>query len=105
MAERPDLRRRAAAEGIGAFALVFAGCGAIVTDAVHAGVLGAVGVSFFALIMAMVYAPAISPAPTSTRGNPAFPSPALPGTRGDAYSPPRSSGRSSLPPAARGLAE
>jgi aquaporin NIP len=55
---RPDLRRRAAAEAIGAFALVFAGCGAIVTDAVHAGALGAVGVSlvFGLVIMAMVYA-------------------------------------------------
>ena len=58
MSGRPDLLRRAAAEAIGAFALVFAGCGAIVTDAVHAGVLGAVGVSlvFGLVIMAMVYA-------------------------------------------------
>jgi aquaporin NIP len=58
LSERPDLARRAAAEGIGAFALVFAGCGAIVTDAVHQGVLGAVGVSlvFGLVIMAMVYA-------------------------------------------------
>ncbi|HEY0392182.1 MAG TPA: aquaporin [Solirubrobacterales bacterium] len=58
MDERPDLRRRAAAEALGAFALVFAGCGAIVTDTVHAGVLGAVGVSlvFGLVIMAMVYA-------------------------------------------------
>jgi MIP family channel proteins len=55
---RPDLRRRAAAEGFGAFALVFAGCGAIVTDTVHPGTLGAVGVSlvFGLVIMAMVYA-------------------------------------------------
>jgi aquaporin NIP len=55
---RPDLPRRAAAEAIGAFTLVFAGCGAIVTDAVHQGVLGAVGVSlvFGLAIMAMVYA-------------------------------------------------
>jgi len=54
----PDLRRRAAAEAFGAFALVFAGCGAIVTDTVHQGVLGAVGVSlvFGLVIMAMVYA-------------------------------------------------
>ena len=37
---RPDLLRRAAAEAIGAFALVFAGCGAIVTDAEHPGSLG-----------------------------------------------------------------
>jgi MIP family channel proteins len=58
MSERPDLLRRSAAEAIGAFALVFAGCGAIVSDAVHAGVLGAVGVSlvFGLVIMAMVYA-------------------------------------------------
>src|ERR1700720_44555 len=58
LSKRPDLARRAAAEAIGAFALVFAGCGAIVTDAVHRGVLGAVGVSlvFGLVIMAMVYA-------------------------------------------------
>jgi aquaporin NIP len=58
MDDRPNLMRRSLAEGIGAFALVFAGCGAIVTDAVHAGVLGAVGVSlvFGLVIMAMVYA-------------------------------------------------
>ena len=45
-------------EGIGTFALVFAGCGAIVTDAVRQGVLGAVGVSlvFGLIIMVMVYA-------------------------------------------------
>ncbi|MGB7588968.1 MAG: MIP family channel protein [Solirubrobacterales bacterium] len=58
MSERPDLPRRAAAEAIGAFALVFAGCGAIVTNTVHNGALGAVGVSlvFGLVIMAMVYA-------------------------------------------------
>jgi MIP family channel proteins len=46
------------AEGLAAFALVFAGCGAIVTDAVRDGVLGTVGVSlvFGLVIMAMVYA-------------------------------------------------
>jgi MIP family channel proteins len=56
--ERPDLVRRAAAEAIGTFALVFAGCGAIVTNTVHEGVLGAVGVSlvFGLVIMVMVYA-------------------------------------------------
>jgi aquaporin Z len=41
MSERPDLPRRGAAEALGAFALVFAGCGAIVTDTVHPGSLGA----------------------------------------------------------------
>jgi aquaporin NIP len=52
------LWRRAAAEGMAAFALVFAGCGAIVSDARSHGGLGAVGVSltFGLIIMAMVYA-------------------------------------------------
>ena len=54
----PSLARRAAAEGLAAFALVFAGCGAIVSDAVNDGALGAVGVAlvFGLAIMAMVYA-------------------------------------------------
>jgi len=58
VSDRPNLMRRSAAEAIGVFALVFAGCGAIVTDTVHAGTLGAVGVSlvFGLTIMAMVYA-------------------------------------------------
>jgi MIP family channel proteins len=58
LSDRPDLARRAAAEGLGAFALVFAGCGAIVTNTVHAGTLGTVGVAlvFGLVIMAMVYA-------------------------------------------------
>ena len=53
-----SLTRRAAAEGVAAFALVFAGCGAIVADAEHGGALGAVGVSlvFGLIIMVMVYA-------------------------------------------------
>jgi MIP family channel proteins len=56
--ERPDLTRRAAAEAIGAFVLVFAGCGAIVTEAEHPGTLGSVGIAlvFGLVIMAMVYA-------------------------------------------------
>ena len=58
MNDRPDLLRRATAEAFGAFALVFAGCGAIVANAERGGALGAVGVSlvFGLVIMAMVYA-------------------------------------------------
>jgi len=53
-----DLVRRAAAEGLAAFALVFAGCGAVVADVRSDGALGAVGVAltFGLVIMAMVYA-------------------------------------------------
>jgi aquaporin NIP len=48
----PSLRRRATAEALGAFALVFAGCGAIVTNAERAGALGTVGVSLvFGLVI------------------------------------------------------
>ncbi|MEA2473427.1 MAG: aquaporin [Thermoleophilaceae bacterium] len=56
--ERPALARRAAAEGMAAFALVFAGCGAVVTDSVRHGALGTVGVSlvFGLVITAMIYA-------------------------------------------------
>ena len=55
---RPDLVRRAAAEGLAAFALVFAGCGAIVANAEYDAALGAVGVSlvFGLIIMVMIYA-------------------------------------------------
>jgi aquaporin NIP len=55
---RPELARRALAEGLAAFALVFAGCGAIVADAVYGGALGSVGVAlvFGLVIMVMVYA-------------------------------------------------
>ena len=54
----PDLVRRAAMEAIGTFALVFAGCGAIVADAERDGALGTVGVAlvFGLIIMVMVYA-------------------------------------------------
>lgn len=49
---KPDLLRRSAAEALGAFALVFAGCGAIVTDAHTHGALGVVGVSIvFGLVI------------------------------------------------------
>ena len=55
---RPDLGRRAAAEGLAAFALVFAGCGAVVANSEYDAALGAVGVSlaFGLVIMVMVYA-------------------------------------------------
>jgi aquaporin NIP len=55
---RPGLPHRTAAEGLATFALVFAGCGAIVADAQYDGALGAVGVSlvFGLIIMVMVYA-------------------------------------------------
>jgi aquaporin NIP len=53
-----QLWRRAAAEGFAAFALVFAGCGAIVADATSGGALGVVGVSivFGLIITVMIYA-------------------------------------------------
>jgi aquaporin NIP len=52
------LWRRAAAEGLAAFALVAAGCGAIIANSQYKDVLGAVGVSltFGLVIMVMVYA-------------------------------------------------
>ena len=54
---RPGLGRRAAAEGFAAFALVFAGCGAVVA-ATRDDQLGTVGVAltFGLIVMAMVYA-------------------------------------------------
>jgi aquaporin NIP len=54
---KPSLPRRCFAEGIGAFVLVFAGCGAIVANAEGAA-LGSTGVAlaFGLVIMVMVYA-------------------------------------------------
>jgi aquaporin NIP len=53
-----SLWRRATAEGLAAFALVFAGCGAIVADDRYDGALGTVGIGlvFGLIIMVMVYA-------------------------------------------------
>jgi MIP family channel proteins len=80
---RPDLARRALAEGLAAFTLVFAGCGAIVADAEYDGALGTVGIAlvFGLVIMVMVYAighlsgahinPAVTLAFTLTRHFPA----------------------------------
>jgi hypothetical protein len=62
------LWRRATAEGIAAFALVFAGCGAIVSDAKYDGALGVVGVGlvFGLIITVMTTRPATCRARTST---------------------------------------
>jgi aquaporin NIP len=56
--DRPSLARRALMEGIGTFALVTAGCGAIITNATHPGSLGGVGIGlvFGLVIMVMIYA-------------------------------------------------
>lgn len=53
---QPDLARRAAAEAIGTFVLVFGGCGAILTDAGRDGALGVVGVglAFFLVLLAAI---------------------------------------------------
>lgn len=54
----PRSVRPLAAEAIGAFALVFAGCGAIVIDAETGGAVGHIGVglTFGLVIMVMIYA-------------------------------------------------
>ena len=54
----PSLGRRCLAEGFATFALVFAGCGAIVVDSQRGGSLGQTGIAaaFGLAIMAMIYA-------------------------------------------------
>jgi aquaporin NIP len=83
MTNRPSLLRRCAAEGIATFALVVAGCGAIVTDERYGGGLGVIGIAlvFGLIIMVMVYGtghlsgahinPAVTVAFTLTRHFPA----------------------------------
>jgi aquaporin NIP len=55
---KPSLARRCFAEAFATFALVFAGCGAIVLDSERAGSLGVTGIAavFGLVIMAMIYA-------------------------------------------------
>lgn len=55
---RPSLARRCFAEALATFALVFAGCGAIVANAERDGALGSNGIAltFGLVIMVMVYA-------------------------------------------------
>ena len=65
------LARRAAAEGIAAFALVFAGCGAIVADRQYDGALGAVGVSLIGHLSGAHINPAVTVAFTISRHFPA----------------------------------
>jgi MIP family channel proteins len=54
----PGLGRRCAAEFVATFVLVFAGCGAVVTNTTHPGSLGTVGVAlvFGLVVMALIYA-------------------------------------------------
>lgn len=55
---RPSLTHRALAEGLGTFALVFIGCGAVIANAQYGGSVGLVGIAlaFGLVVMAMIYA-------------------------------------------------
>jgi MIP family channel proteins len=55
---RPSLARRLAAEALGTFCLVFAGCGAIVIDGVSGGQLGhgSVAAAFGLVVASMIFA-------------------------------------------------
>ena len=55
---RPSLARRALAEALATFALVFAGCGSVILDHERSGALGNLGIAtvFGLVIMAMIYA-------------------------------------------------
>jgi hypothetical protein len=79
------LGRRALAEAIGTFALVFAGCGAIVTDAQRDGALGVVGFGLVCVGVALTPAGAYSAAATRhrppLRGHPRRARDALPSGR------------------------
>ena len=53
----PTVPRRALAEAIGTFFLVFAGCGAVITDATHNGALGTLGIAaVFGLVLVALIA-------------------------------------------------
>jgi glycerol uptake facilitator-like aquaporin len=69
VADRPGLLRRAVAEALGTFALVLAGCGAIVTDGQRDDALGVVGIGlvFFLVLLAAIASLGTSAARTSTR--------------------------------------
>ena len=57
---RPSLARRCGAEGFATFALVFAGCGAIVANAERGGIgSNGIAVAFGLVIMVMIYAGAL----------------------------------------------
>ena len=59
---RSDLGRRCLAEAFGTFALVFAGCGAIVVNSERGGSLGAVGIAAaFGLVIMLALAEWLTP--------------------------------------------